>query len=438
MSQEAAVQGLTIKNITLEEYADFTRYLDIVPLAGPGLYERMKDKGDDVRIFGGYENDTLKIAMICRLVPAMKRYAWLEAPFGWVSRTYNDYSTISRFLEGVKQLCEEADNVLYLKAQSFIEYQSRDKQGHRDGRFSNQDYRDKLQELSLIPDELTKDFQPGSQSRFSAILNLAADENIYNGLPADPVYLDYPGAKMKTEEELLAAMDGKTQEAIAESLHDYYKVQILDQDQLGVLENFSCAMQEPFDPTYAREFGDACAVVYVALDIPKYCQHIQDIYDQKVSEVEQAFEAARQENSAQAQQTLQAKIAAAQAMDPDMHRIDSLKESGQSELPLAAGLYLLSPAETLCIWSAVNPDVDYVNGLYPMHWQMIRYSRQRRALRYTLWGLQKEFAPHSPGYSRFLMDQGLGCRVAEYCGSFTDIYKPMPARLYQTWLKSKS
>lgn len=431
---------LIVKKITPAAYAAFVNTHDSLPLAGIGLYERMQKKGEDARIYGGYLDGQLVIAMICRNVQAWKLFCWLEAPFGPVSEDPEDTKLLVKFIRGIEDL-EDKDTLLFLQFESFIEYQKHGRNGQVLPDWNHKAWRQSLIDFKLRAAPLQTGFEPGRQARFAAVLELANDGANYQGIPAGQTYMHYPqSVLMKTSEEILEGMEPRTRARVDTGRSECIQVRLLAENELSLLDELKGGAldREPLDLGYLESYAGQSAVVYVTLDVEAYGRQIREEYARVSDKLQTAFLDAKRSNTRKKQDALVKAMNRMQSWDRKIADLEEIEKTGQAQIPLAAGLFLFNQGETLCLWSAVNPDYTWLPGLEAMHWFMIDWSRSRCALRYTFWGLSGNTQPGEEGYEAFAFSRGFGARLAEYSGAFTAAFKPGSTKAYHAYLRSRN
>ena len=109
--------------------------------------------------------------------------------------------------------------------------------------------------------------------------------------------------------------------------------------------------------------------------------------------------------------------------------LDGLIEEYGTMIPLAAGLFIITPAETIYLFGGSRRSLSQFFGPYAVQFEMIRQSIERGALRYNFWGISGKFKPEEEGYGVYKYKKEFGAHVVEYAGEFTLILKPTAAKL---------
>lgn len=164
---------LDVHPITKEEYAAFAAGKDYNMYQHPRYIDFMEERGYQPRIYGGFENGRLVIAMIVRIDPLMKLFKSARALREWISDTPADPELIKAFIHGLVPLLKQ-EGAVWLKLESGVEYQQRDAEGDivPDG-FNNESYRQLLAQTGFHPEELwTNGLDMTRQHRWVSVLDL--------------------------------------------------------------------------------------------------------------------------------------------------------------------------------------------------------------------------------------------------------------------------
>jgi lipid II:glycine glycyltransferase (peptidoglycan interpeptide bridge formation enzyme) len=441
---------LDVRPISEAEYEEFLKGRDYSALQAPGQFNRMKVRGDDARIYGGFENGKLVIAMLCRVSPAMKVFKWCYSPRGYVCDDIQDTDLVKAFMEGLKKILKK-ERVIFIEIESPVEIRQRDENGAvvEEG-YSHEDYRQAMKQAGFDLEELKQDgYDVNRQCRWVSILDVIKYEKPYDGLPMTNEALKNPQENFTyyTEDELLKNMNIKTRQHIKMSQKDYIKIRPLGYEELDVLQDMEgeAASRHHYEmmgisayQLSMKGYGENCQVLYAYVDLDTYQQTVSKDMEQTEKDLQAALEDLQtnpdsKKKNRRATNLQQQK----ESLLKKQQDVDSLKAQYDKEVPLAAALFLTTPTETLYLFSGSKRDLSRFKGAYAIQWHMIRETLKRKALRYNFWGISGNFNPEEDGYGVFEFKKGFGARVGEYAGKF--VYPVMPAvsAFYENRLKKK-
>jgi lipid II:glycine glycyltransferase (peptidoglycan interpeptide bridge formation enzyme) len=446
-TKNQTIQNLDVKEISIHEYEAFLEGKDYSALQAVGQFNRMTNS----RIYGGYQNGQLKIAMIVKIIPAMKIFKWAYSPRGYVCEDLLDTSLVQAFMQPLKkQLAKE--NVLYIRIESPIEYVQRDANGDVvEGGYSHESYRQDMKNIGFEIEELKRDgYDLTRQCRWVSILDLVEYTTPYDGLPVPASRLANPDGAYTflSKEQLMKNLNVKTRQHVKLSQKEYVKVRELSYDELSILKEMeeAAAAEHHYESNSIeayqasmKGYGDACKVLYAYVDLNTYKTCVEKDQQENEKALQEALLDLETNPDSKKKnrrvQTLQEQKATLKKKEED---VKELCQRFDQEVPLAAALFLLTPTETLYLFSGSKKEFARFKGAYAIQWHMICESLERKALRYNFWGISGIFDPQDPSYGVYEFKKGFGARVAEYAGMFTMDCKPALSHLYQKMIAAKN
>lgn len=102
---------------------------------------------------------------------------------------------------------------------------------------------------------------------------------------------------------------------------------------------------------------------------------------------------------------------------------------------LAAGIFFTYGNEVLCLMSGFNEDYETFNGLYALHWTMMKYCLEYGLSRYNLYGTSGDFSPNAIDAGVYAFKKGFGGEVIELSGDF---HLPVSKSKYRLYKAMKS
>lgn len=195
---------LDIRLISREEYEMFVKDKDYNMFQHPRYLRFMEERGYQPRIYGGFQEGTLVIALIVRIDPLMKVFKSARSLREWVTDRPEDAALIKAFVNGLTPLLRQ-EGAVWLKLESGVEYQQRDADGEIvQGGFNNESYRQLLQSAGFHPEELWSDgLDMSRQARWVSVLDLVEREQPEDGMMHTSFFLqEQPGIRHKSVEEV--------------------------------------------------------------------------------------------------------------------------------------------------------------------------------------------------------------------------------------------
>lgn len=422
--------NLSVKPISLEEYEAFIEDKDYTCTQAGGQVGRMREKGEEARIAGGFENGELVIAMLYRISPYMKVFHSAYSPRGPVTDRFMDEDLLRAFFEGMNPLLQQ-DKAAFLKVESGAEIVQHDQDGQIvEGGYDNEPYRQMLQRAGLEPQPLWTDgLDLSRQPRYVSILDLVEYHPPFDGLFLTSQELKDPERFVwKTEEQLMKELSYKTRQDVRGAQKDYIEVRPLAYDELelmhsmeeasGKIHGFQADGLPIFQSTF-KGYGDACQVMASFLDLDAYEAWLEKESAANARELEKArAEAEKFPDSKKKQNKVKTVLERTDSLQRKKAEARQLEEQYGRKVPLAAGLFLMTPTETTYLYGGSIRELAGFRGTYAIQWKMIREALARKALRYSFGGISGKYQPDEEGYGVFDFKRGFGARVAEYAGEF--------------------
>lgn len=434
---------LDIRLISREEYEMFVKDKDYNMFQHPRYLRFMEERGYQPRIYGGFQEGTLVIALIVRIDPLMRVFKSARSLREWVTDRPEDAALIKAFVNGLTPLLRQ-EGAVWLKLESGVEYQQRDADGEIvQGGFNNESYRQLLQSAGFHPEELWSDgLDMSRQARWVSVLDLVEREQPEDGMMHTSFFLqEQPGIRHKSVEEVFNGFSMKIPRHIREGMgmQDFIVVRELDTDELEImhaLEEASAQVhdfQAPDLETYRawkHSFGEDCKVMASFLDTDRYRAYLDRELSQGQADLEKAqAELSEAPGSKKRKNKVNSVLEHMRPLEKRAKELDGLIEEYGTMIPLAAGLFIITPAETIYLFGGSRRSLSQFFGPYAVQFEMIRQSIERGALRYNFWGISGKFKPEEEGYGVYKYKKEFGAHVVEYAGEFTLILKPTAAKL---------
>lgn len=432
---------LDIRLISREEYEMFVKDKDYNMFQHPRYLRFMEERGYQSRIYGGFQEGTLVIALIVRIDPLMKVFKSARSLREWVTDRPEDAALIKAFVNGLTPLLRQ-EGAVWLKLESGVEYQQRDADGEIvQGGFNNESYRQLLQSAGFHPEELWSDgLDMSRQARWVSVLDLVEREQPEDGMMHTSFFLqEQPGIRHKSVEEVFNGFSMKIPRHIREGMQNFIVVRELDTDELEIMHELEEAsaqvhdFQAPDLETYRawkHSFGEDCKVMASFLDTDRYRAYLDRELSQGQADLEKAqAELSEAPGSKKRKNKVNSVLEHMRPLEKRAKELDGLIEEYGTMIPLAAGLFIITPAETIYLFGGSRRSLSQFFGPYAVQFEMIRQSIERGALRYNFWGISGKFKPEEEGYGVYKYKKEFGAHVVEYAGEFTLILKPTAAKL---------
>lgn len=421
---------LEVRPISRREYDDFIQDKDYTCTQAGGQIGRMEEKGEEARAAGGFENGQLVIAMLYRISPYMKVFHSAYSPRGPVTDRFLDEELLKAFFEGMKPLLKQ-DKAAFLKVESGAEIVQHDMDGAIvEGGYDNEPYRQMLGRCGLEPQPLWTDgLDLSRQPRYVSILDLVDYDPAFDGLFLTSQELkDKDRFTWKTEDRLMKELSYKTRQDVRGSQKDYIEVRPLQYAELelmhsmeeasGKIHGFQADGLNIFQSTF-KGYGDDCKVMASFLDLDAYENWLQSETEANARELEKAkADAEKFPDSKKKQNKVKTVLERTDSLHRKKKEAEELEKQYGRKVPLAAGLFLMTPTETTYLYGGSIRELAGFRGTYAIQWKMIREALARKALRYSFGGISGKYKPDEEGYGVFDFKRGFGARVAEYAGEF--------------------
>ncbi|WP_297567324.1 peptidoglycan bridge formation glycyltransferase FemA/FemB family protein [uncultured Faecalibaculum sp.] len=432
---------LDVHPITKEEYAAFAAGKDYNMYQHPKFIQFMEDRGFKPKIYGGFENGRLVIAMIVRIDPLMKLFKSARALREWISDTPADPELIKAFIHGLVPLLKQ-EGAAWLKLESGVEYQQRDAEGNvvTDG-FNNESYRQLLAQTGFHPEELwTNGLDMTHQARWVSVLDLVERETPEDGMMHTSEFMkNQPGIRHKSVGDVFKGFSMKIPRHIREGMQDFIVVRELEMDEMEIMHKLEEASAEVHDfqapdlatyQAWKKAFGDDCIVVASFLDTNRYRDYLDRELSKGQADLEQAHaELAEVPGSKKRKNKVNSVLEHLRPVEKRARELDELVREYGEMIPLAGGLFVITPAETIYLFGGSIRSLSQFFGPQAVQFEMIRRSIERGALRYNFWGISGKFRPDEEGYGVYKYKKEFGAHVVEYAGEFTMVLRPAVARL---------
>lgn len=434
---------LEVKPISRAEYEEFIQDKDFTCTQAGGQIGRMEEKGEEARAAGGFENGKLVIAMLYRISPYMKFFHSAYSPRGPVTDRFLEEDLLKAFFEGMKPLLQK-DKAAFLKVESGAEIVQHDMDGNVvEGGYDNHPYRDMLGRIGLEPQPLWTDgLDLSRQPRYVSILDLVEYNPAFDGLFLTSEELKKKDRFVwKTEEQLMKDLSYKTRQDVRGSQKDYIEVRPLRYEELelmhsmeeasGKIHGFQADGLNIFQSTF-KGYGEDCKVMASFLDLDAYERWLESETAANARELEKArAEAEKFPDSKKKQNKVKTVLERTDSLQRKKKEAEELEKQYGRKVPLAAGLFLMTPTETTYLYGGSIRELAGFRGTYAIQWKMIKEALARKALRYSFGGISGKYKPDEEGYGVFDFKRGFGARVAEYAGEFILPVSPSVMKLGQ-------
>lgn len=411
---------MKIQELTKQEYEQFISQRYYVPFQSAGMYERLALGGHAPKIYGGYINDELKIAMMGGFYPYKKIFKYFYSPYGYVTDTPTDIDLVQDFVSSLAKTFK-LSNIIAIKMDPSIELFKMDPFGNKvEGGYDNSNFRTQLEDKGFIVPPLTYEMSTLVNPRQVAIVDLAELSDFPGHITPDTKLV-----RMHDQAEQLEKMKPRTQRYIRTAMKDYIKVEegdIAKLEEMG--EKSGDAKHFEFAPIEVLRqlkdgFGDACRIRHCYIDLPEYRQAMQD----EIAHIEAELKALEGKKVNKQKKRLEADLEEA---NKKLHVFDDKTED---KLSLACGMFLTSPKETFFLFSGIDRNYRKYQGATRLNWDMITWSLDNNVWRYNLLGIAGTYKPDDPNEGLIAYKRDLGARIAEYIGT---VYYPVsktPAKM---------
>lgn len=440
--------NLEVKTAAPEEFYEFLKGKDYNPMCGPGLYDRMKKVYPDTKIFGGYVDGELKIAMVMRVQPAMRILKRAYSPYGYITDDYKDMALVEAFFDKLKPILSKA-NIAVLHFETLVEYQEHNPDGSvKEGGFNNQAYRDAMEKIGFIPQSLKAGYDTNMQARWISILELADYKEPLDGyrLTSEQLKNTDDFYRLKTEKEVLKGIEAKKRSDINYCKKPYFKIEKLTYDELPVLKHlvdeagekhhFETVQLETYQDIY-NGYKEDCEIWCVYLDLDEMRRWLDSEKEKNAENLEKAKEALEKApDSSRKQNKVKALIEEQEILEKREAEYQELSKTHSGKIPMNAAVFLFSPTETLYLYSGSSREMAKFRGSTALQWKLIQEAMKRKCLRYNFLGISGIFDPEDPGFGVFNFKKGFGARVAELSGEMILPIRPVQAKIYLAYEKA--
>ena len=427
---------LDVRRITPAEYEAFAADKDYDMFQHPRFIRFMEERGQTCRLYGGFQNGELVIAQNVRIDPLLKVFKSARALREWVTDRPGDPALIKAFVNGLVPLLRK-EGAAWLKLESGVEYQQRDENGNVvPGGFNNESYRRMLADAGFRPEELwSNGLDKNRQARWVSVLDLVERSTPEDGMKHTSSFMrDQPGIRHKTVKEIFDNFSIKIPRHIREGMQDFIVVRELDMDELEIMHSLEEASAEVHDfqapdlstyQAWKKSFKDDCKVMASFLDTDRYKAYLDRELTQGQADLEKAqAELAEAPGSKKRKNKVNSVLEHLKPLEKRSKELEKLIDEYGKTIPLAAGLFVITPAETIYLFGGSMRSLSQFFGPYAIQFEMIRQAVERGALRYNFWGISGKFKPDEEGYGVYKYKKEFGAHVVEYCGEFTLPVKP--------------
>lgn len=258
----------------------------------------------------------------------------------------------------------------------------------------------------------------------------------------EPRWIYVVDTKDLSPEQFQKTFMRKARRNIQDALDNQVQVVELDEETLPVLDDllektadrkgFSWRSGE-YHRQLLKAFGQKKAVRFLAatIDLDDYQKRMQTELDSVQEELAATL---LQLEKITSKKMINRKTTLEERQKKLQKRLDHVKPMLEKETNpyLAAGIFLITEREILCLMSGYNEEYETFNGLYALHWQMMQECMESGKERYNLYGISGQFTPDAVDAGVYAFKEGFGGTVLELPGDFVFPVSSGAYRLYLT------